>query len=181
MSSTPGDAPEGPFTNEGDASAPAPRAAAAPKRNLGLVIGLVMAASALAGFVLTGLGEGALYSKPVDELLANPGKFAGRPVRAEGNLVHGSIEHRESPCEWRFVIEKKGAQMPVRYPQCIVPDTFRDVPNMDVGVTVEGQVQGDGSFLATTVLAKCPSKYEMQERAQKGEQMPHAAPGAGSF
>ncbi len=181
MSSTPGDSPEGPITNEGDVTRHGMRAAVPPKRNLGLVVGLVMAASALAGFVLTGLGEGALYSKPVDDLLANPSKFAGRPVRAEGNLVHGSIEHRESPCEWRFVIEKKGAKMPVRYPQCIVPDTFRDVPTMDVGVTVEGQVQADGSFVATTVLAKCPSKYEMQERQQRGEQMPHAAPNAGSF
>ncbi len=172
--------PEGPFTREGDEAAPraAASARAPAKRNLGLVVGLVMAASALAGFVLTGLGEGALYSKPVDEILANPGKFAGRPVRAEGNLVHGSIAHRESPCEWRFVIAKGGKEMPVRYPQCIVPDTFRDVPGMDVGVTVEGQVQPDGSFLATTVLAKCPSKDGMKERQERGEQAPHAATGA---
>jgi cytochrome c-type biogenesis protein CcmE len=172
--------PEGPFTREGDAAAPraAAPARAPGKRNIGLVIGLVMAASALAGFVLTGLGEGALYSKPVDEILANPGKYAGRPVRAEGNLVHGSIAHRESPCEWRFVIAKGRSEMPVRYPQCIVPDTFRDVPGMDVGVTVEGQVQADGSFLATTVLAKCPSKYEMKERQERGEQAPHAATGS---
>ena len=192
MSASPGDpSPEGPFTREGSSEggtdAPAKRMAAgapAPKRNIGLVVGLVMAASALAGFVLTGLGEGALYSKPVDELLQNPAKYAGRPVRAEGNLVHGSIEHRETPCEWRFVIEKKGMTMPVRFPQCIVPDTFRDVPGMDVGVTVEGQVQPDGSFAATTVLAKCPSKYEMKERQQKGEAMPHGpngAPAAPSF
>jgi cytochrome c-type biogenesis protein CcmE len=178
MSDAHGDAsPEGPFTHEDGARRPA---AAVPKRNVGLVVSLVMAASALAGFVLTGLGEGALYSKPVDEILANPGKYAGRPVRAEGNLVHGSIEHRETPCEWRFVIAKAGKAMPVRYPQCIVPDTFRDVPGMDVGVTVEGQVQADGSFLATTVLAKCPSKYEMQERQAKGEQAPHGPQGAAS-
>ncbi len=176
--------PEGPFTHEGASAdgAASPRRAggAPPKRNLGLVIGLVMAASAMAGFVLTGLGEGALYSKPVNELLQNRSKYAGRPVRAEGNLVHGSIEHRETPCEWRFVIEKKGVTMPVRFPQCIVPDTFRDVPGMDVGVTVEGQIQPDGSFAATSVLAKCPSKYEMKERQQKGETMPHGPNGAGA-
>jgi cytochrome c-type biogenesis protein CcmE len=54
-----------------------------------------------------------------------------------------------------------------------VPDTFRDVPGMDVGVTVEGELQSDQSFLASSVLAKCPSKYEMKEKQKNGEQMPH--------
>ena len=63
--------------------------------------------------------------------------------------------------------------VPVRFAQCVVPDTFRDVPGMDVGVTVEGSLLADNSFEATTVLAKCPSKYEMKERQGKGEQMPH--------
>jgi len=46
---------------------------------------------------------------------------------------------------------------------------------MDVGVTVEGKLAaGGGGFDATQVLAKCPSKYEMKERRDHGEQMPHA-------
>ena len=63
--------------------------------------------------------------------------------------------------------------MPVRYAQCVVPDTFRDVPGMDVGVTVEGELLTDNSFEATSVLAKCPSKYEMKQKAAGGEKMPH--------
>ena len=43
-----------------------------------------------------------------------------------------------------------GAELAVRYAQCVVPDTFRDVPGMDVGVTVEGKVAPDGAFDATT-------------------------------
>ena len=82
---------------------------------------------------------------------------------------------RDSPCEYRFTISKNGVDVPVRYAQCIVPDTFRDVAGMDVGVTVEGELLADNSFEATSVLAKCPSKYEMKEKAQKGEKMPHAA------
>jgi cytochrome c-type biogenesis protein CcmE len=80
---------------------------------------------------------------------------------------------RDQPCEYRFTIGKNGAELPVRFAQCVVPDTFRDVPDLDVGVTVEGELQADGSFEATSVLAKCPSKYEMQQRKQHGEQMPH--------
>jgi cytochrome c-type biogenesis protein CcmE len=82
---------------------------------------------------------------------------------------------RDSPCEYRFTVEKKGVQMPVRYAQCVVPDTFRDVPNVEVGVTVEGKLQPDGSFEASSVLAKCPSKYDMKDKAARGEKMPHEA------
>ncbi len=147
----------------------------ASRRGLMLVIPLVMAAAAVTALALGGMKDNAIYLKPIDEVMANKTKFAGRPVRAEGNLVHGTLVKRDSPCEYRFTIEKKGVQVPVRYAQCVVPDTFRDVPGMDVGVTVEGELQADNSFEATSVLAKCPSKYEMQEKAGRGEKMPHLA------
>jgi cytochrome c-type biogenesis protein CcmE len=140
---------------------------------LAVAVGLAAAAGAIATLVLTGMQDKAIYSKPVDELLAQKTKFVGRPVRAEGNLVHGSLVKRDEPCEYRFTLAKNSAELPVRFAQCIVPDTFRDVPDIDVGVTVEGELQRDDSFEATSVLAKCPSKYEMQERKQKGEEMPH--------
>jgi cytochrome c-type biogenesis protein CcmE len=138
-----------------------------------IAVGLAMGAAAIASLVLTGMQDKAIYSKPVDELLAQKTKFTRRPVRAEGLLVHGSLTKREQPCEYRFVIQKNGAELPVRFDQCVVPDTFRDVPDLDVGVTVEGELQTDSSFVASSVLAKCPSKYEMQERKKNGEQMPH--------
>jgi cytochrome c-type biogenesis protein CcmE len=138
-----------------------------------IAVGLAMGAAAVTTLVLTGMQDKAIYSKPVDELLLQKAKFVGRPVRAEGNLVHGSLVRREQPCEYRFAIEKHGVAMPVRFAQCVVPDTFRDVPDLDVGVTVEGQLQTNDSFEASSVLAKCPSKYEMQERKQQGERMPH--------
>jgi len=144
----------------------------------GLVIGLTAAVAGIAGLVLAGMQEGAVYAKPVDELVKNKAKFAGRAVRAEGNLVHGTLTKRDSPCEYRFTITKNGTDLPVRFAQCVVPDTFRDVPGMDVGVTVEGELKQDDTFEASTVLAKCPSKYEMKEKQQKGEQIPHGPIGA---
>jgi cytochrome c-type biogenesis protein CcmE len=148
---------------------------------LAVAIGLAMGAAAIAGLVLTTMQSNAIYSKPVDELLAGKAKFIGRPVRAEGNLVHGSLEKREQPCEYRFTITKNGASLPVRFAQCVVPDTFRDVPGLDVGVTVEGELRPDNGFEATSVLAKCPSKYDMQQRKQRGEEMPHGPLAASQF
>jgi cytochrome c-type biogenesis protein CcmE len=140
-----------------------------------LAVALPMAAAAIATLVLTGMQDKAIYSKPVDELLAQRAKFVGRPVRAEGTLVHGTLVKRDKPCEFRFTIEKNGAELPVRFAQCVVPDTFRDVPDAPVGVTVEGELHVDDTFEATNVLAKCPSKYEMQQRKQRGEVMPHGS------
>ena len=145
------------------------------RRGLLIVLPLVMASAAIAFLVLEGMKDQAIYSKGVDQLIAEKGKFLKRQVMADGTLVHGTLEKRESPCEYRFTITKGGVQMPVRFPQCVVPDTFRDVAGMDVGVTVEGEILADNSFLATKVLAKCPSKYEMGEKAKQGEKMPHMA------
>jgi cytochrome c-type biogenesis protein CcmE len=145
-----------------------------------IAVGLAMTAGAIATLVLTAMQDNAIYSRPVDALLGQKAKFVGRPVRVEGNLVHGSLVKRDLPCEYRFAIEKAGVTMPVRFGQCVVPDTFRDVPGIDVGVTVEGELRSDDTFEATSVLAKCPSKYEMQKLKEKGEEMPHG-PLASSF
>jgi len=142
------------------------------KANLLLAIGLVTATAAVAATVIFTMKDKAIYSKPVDALLQEKGKFVDRPVRVEGNLVHGSLIHHDKPCAYDFTIEKNGQHLPVHYGQCVVPDTFRDVQGMDVGVTVEGELHADNTFEATSVLAKCPSKYEMKERAARGEKMP---------
>jgi cytochrome c-type biogenesis protein CcmE len=145
------------------------------RKRLLLVVPLLMAAAAIVALVLVGMQDKGIYSKPVDELVAQKAKFVGKSVRAEGNLVHGTLQKRESPCEYRFRIEKNGVELPVRFAKCVVPDTFRDVPDMDVGVTVEGELLPDNSLEASQVLAKCPSKYEMKQKAAQGEKAPHAA------
>ena len=147
----------------------------ASRKRLLLVVPLLMAAAAIVALVLVGMQDKGIYSKPVDELVAQKAKFMGKSVRAEGSLVHGSLVKREDPCEYRFTIEKNGTELPVRFARCIVPDTFRDVPGMDLAVTVEGELRADNSLEASQVLAKCPSKYEMKQKAANGEKAPHAA------
>jgi cytochrome c-type biogenesis protein CcmE len=146
----------------------------AARKRLLLLVPLVMAAAAIVALVLVGMQDKGVYSKDVDVLMAEKAKIVGKPVRVEGLLVHGSLVKHESPCEYLFTIEKNKVEVPVRYAKCIVPDTFRDMPGVDVGVTVEGELRPDSSFEATAVLAKCPSKYEMKQKAASGEKMPHA-------
>ncbi len=137
---------------------------------VGIVFTLLSGALALLMFG-SQASDALVYSKLVDEVLNKPGDFKGRELRIEGDLKQGSIHFRESPCEWRFVIGKAGKEMPVRFPQCIVPDTFKD--GMGLKVTVQGKLTTDGYFLANQVIPRCPSKYEMKEKAGRGEKMPH--------
>jgi cytochrome c-type biogenesis protein CcmE len=147
-----------------------------PPRSRGLVVvmALVAAAAAIAGLVLTGMKDKAIYSRPVDELVLERSRFVGRAVRVEGDLVHGTLAMREAPCEYRFSMRTKDVTIPVHLPSCIVPDSFRDRADIDLGLTVEGALLADNTFEATNVLTKCPTKYDMKERAARGEKMPHA-------
>lgn len=120
----------------------------------------------------TGASDAFVYSQPVTAVVRDPASHAGRQLRVEGELKHGSVKFREDPCEWRFTLQKSGVEMPVRFSECVVPDTFRD--DMGITVTVQGKIQADGTFIANQVIPRCPSKYEMQQRQKNGERAPHA-------
>lgn len=148
---------------------PNERAGISPIIKVGIVFTMLGGAIALLLFG-SQASDALVYSKLVDEVLTKPADFKNRELRVEGDLKQGSIQFREQPCEYRFVLGKPGKEMPVRFPQCIVPDTFKD--GVGLKVTVQGKLGDDGTFLANQVIAKCPSKYEMNERAKKGEAMP---------
>jgi len=151
-------------------------AVSARKGNVRLLAILLVMAGGIVALVMTSFKDAAVYSKNVDQAMAEGRSLGNRQLRVEGNLVHGSLQHREQPCEYRFTIKGKETEMPVTYAKCIIPDTFRDVPGMDIGVTVEGKMNQAGQFEASQVLAKCPSKYEMKQKQAQGEQMPHELP-----
>lgn len=148
------------------------------KKSLGLLLVLLGVGSLILILVFSGIEGAAIYSVSADELLQKKEEFQGRAVRVQGKLVKGSLRHRAEPCEYRFALQRaSGPSLEVRFPECILPDTFRDVPGMDVEVTAEGAL-GEGGYLeATQIMAKCPSKYDMQEKAKKGESAPHEAIG----
>jgi cytochrome c-type biogenesis protein CcmE len=152
-----------------------PKRGLSPALKIGLIVTLLGGVVALLLFG-SSASDAFVYSKLVDEVMNKPEQFAGRELRVEGQLKPGSIQFRPEPCEWRFVIEKAGREMPVEFPQCVVPDTFRD--GMGISVTVQGKLNGSGGFLANQVVPRCPSKYEMQQKKKNGEVMPHAAPTA---
>jgi cytochrome c-type biogenesis protein CcmE len=94
-------------------------------------------------------------------------------------LVRGSLERQERPCRHRFQLARNGAKLRVDYPECVLPDTFRDLSYTDVAVTAEGKLDQSGRFQATRIMTRCPSKYEARAKEPGGPppSLP-AAPGA---
>jgi cytochrome c-type biogenesis protein CcmE len=130
----------------------------------GAAAGLIAACAAAA--IVEGLShpEPRVHVMTVDRLLE------ARPhgtVRVDGTLVHGSIEHEHG--EFRFALESRGKILDVRYPRTVVPDTFRDIPSLDLGVMVEGVLMSDGTFYAELLLAKAPSGSMMKDRPRASE------------
>ncbi len=151
------------------------------KRNLGLLITLLVMGGAIVSFVLGQESDELVYSKQVEDVVGAEEQLGERNLRVQGVLVHGTLVKRDEPCEYRFKLRSKDQPtkpaLEVRYAACIVPDTFRDVKGMDVEVTAEGKLAAAGDapkyLEAKQIFAKCPSKYEMQQRQAAGEQAPH--------
>jgi cytochrome c-type biogenesis protein CcmE len=140
-------------------------------RGLILVGALMLTAGGIVALVLTNFKDATVYAKGVDQIVAEKDKWVGRSVRVEGVLVRGTLKFQEKPCTYEFDATKGGQVVHVRFPSCIKPDTLRDdMP--EVGVTAEGKLQANGEFLASNVLAKCPSKYEMKDKAKQPGMQP---------
>jgi len=141
-------------------------------RSVGLLAALLVMVAGLVSLFMLGFKEAAVYATPVDTLVGAGVKpeYVGRKVRVEGELVPGTLQKRDDPCEYRFTVHGKDAavKMDVRYPQCVIPDTFRDVPAGGVQVTVEGALTQKGDFEASLVMAKCASKYDPKEHKMRG-------------
>ena len=83
-------------------------------------------------------------------------------MKIGAKVVPGSVQHDVASQTYTFRITDGSATYPVSY-RGLAPDTFTDSSE----VVVEGRLQQDGSFRATTLLAKCGSRFEAAPPQQK--------------
>ena len=76
-------------------------------------------------------------------------------MKVGAKVVPGTVERNVASQTISFRITDGTATYPVVY-RGLAPDTFTDSSD----VVVEGRLQRDGTFRATTLLAKCGSRYE---------------------
>jgi cytochrome c-type biogenesis protein CcmE len=88
------------------------------------------------------------------KLRADP-SFVDNGVKVGARVVPGSIKRDPGGRSLTFQMTDGQQTYAVAY-RGIAPDTFSD----GVDVIVEGRMGADGTFRATTLLAKCASRYE---------------------
>ena len=135
---------------------------------------LILGAS---GYVATSAtsATGMYYVTPSElaaKVEADP-SFHNTGVKMGARVVPGSIRREDGGRTHRFVATDGTHEWPVVY-RGIAPDTFTD----SVDVVVEGRLDRDGTFQATTLLAKCASRYESAPGAPGGAGYGPAYPGA---
>ncbi len=141
--------------------------------NIGLLAVLLVMVGGLVCLFMFGFQDAAIYSLTVEKLRAKGEDVVGRRVRIDGELVPGTLTKRDRPCEYRFTLRepnRPGVEpVEIRYPQCVVPDTFRDMPQGGVMVTAEGALHEEVHFEANLIMAKCSSKYNADTHEMKSE------------
>ena len=122
------------------------------------LIGAALIVAPMTYLAASSIGETGMYYLTPTELttkLASDPTMHGVGIKMGARVVKGSIKRDPGGREYTFLVTDGARQIPVHY-RGIAPDTFTD----DVDVVVEGRMGQDGTFRATTLLAKCASRYE---------------------
>ncbi|MEK6768612.1 MAG: cytochrome c maturation protein CcmE [Gemmatimonadota bacterium] len=114
---------------------------------------------ATVGYLMaSGIKETGVYYLTPSELAAKietDRSFYNVGMKMGARVVKGSIQRDVASQTINFRVTDGVHSYPVIY-RGLAPDTFTD----EVDVVVEGRLQSDGTFRATTLLAKCGSRYE---------------------
>ena len=137
-----------------------------PKRRsrLFVVLFLVVGAGISVALVLTALNENLNMFYPPEQVAGGEAPV-GAQIRAGGMVLDGSVNRDFETLDVSFVLtDYQGAEFTVVY-SGILPDLFRE----GQGVIVEGQLESDGQFKASQVLAKHDETYMPPELADLSE------------
>ena len=122
------------------------------------IVGGVLILGTVGYLMATGIKETGVYYLTPTELASRveaDRTFYNVGVKMGARVVKGSIVRDVASQTITFRATDGQHTWPVTY-RGLAPDTFTD----EVDVVVEGRLQSDGVFRATTLLAKCGSKYE---------------------
>jgi len=120
----------------------------------GLIVGTICI------LMFSGLDNAMVYYYTVSEVQSEGETLSGKGIRISGHVQPGSIEKSADGTSVDFEVYEKstGRAVSVAYAG-LIPDTFKD----NAEVVVEGIYDPHNPvFTASTLLAKCPSKYEGQ-------------------
>lgn len=121
---------------------------------------------------------GTYYLTPAElaTKIAKDPSFHDVGLKMGATVVKGSIDRAPGGRQVKFRVTDGTHEIPVEY-KGIIPDTFTDAEE-NIEVVVEGRMGRDGVFHATTLLAKCASRYENAPTQGGSPGQPGYRPGA---
>ena len=140
-------------------------------RTLKILLSVAILGAAAGVLFYSSMSE-AEYYKHVHEVLETPERFKDTSLKVHGFVESGSIveEIRDQNIHRTFVLEYEGQRIQVNHsgPK---PDTFRDKSEVVARGTF---IYKDGEYMleAVELMAKCPSKYEENQRSRQVSKKP---------
>jgi cytochrome c-type biogenesis protein CcmE len=124
-----------------------------------IVLSVVVVVGAVSGLLWASLKEEIQLWKSPDEVAQSPSTFRGKRLNVGGRVL--SLAADRNTLNYNFEIESRPprphAVVKARY-HGLVPDTFKTGGE----VVATGKIADDGTLVAETIMAKCPSKYDMK-------------------
>ena len=125
------------------------------QRGRRFVIGGLVILAALTYIIYGGMQEAIVYFVTPSELKAKETTSTDKFLRMGGMVVEGSLQKDIKNLTYRFEITDGTASVPVFF-RGVPPDLFAE----GKGAVVEGRINADGVFQATTIMAKHAEEYK---------------------
>ena len=122
------------------------------KRRLAFAAALVPAGAAVAGVIVYGLGQNTMYFRSPSDIAGNM-VHPGVAFRLGGLVQQGSVQHGAG-ARVHFRVTDGKSTVPANF-DGVLPALFRE----GQGVVATGAMDGNGTFVASEVLAKHDEKY----------------------
>jgi cytochrome c-type biogenesis protein CcmE len=139
-------------------------------RNPKFLVGGLLILAAIVYLIISSSQASAQYYVTIDELRARSAELAGRELRVSGAVIGDSIKYDANIPSDNKVIDASGglaavlkaavvdnslARVNVVY-KGVKPDLLKN----EAQAIMTGKYEANGTFTATELLLKCPTKYE---------------------
>lgn len=150
---------------------------------LKFLIGGVLILGAVLYLVFSSTLSGARYFITVEEVVNNP-QYVGQTVRLTGAVIGDSIQYDASTGELAFTVAHMESQtedlaqalhLAANNPDALrlnifmADETMPDLLQHEAQAIVSGYMGEDGTFYASELLLKCPSRFQEDTPASMGQ------------
>ena len=127
------------------------------QKRMAIILFITLGLSVTVGLTLFALSQNInMFYTPTQ--VANGEVPIGQYFRIGGMVKAGSVENQQDSLQVRFITTDFVSDVPIQY-EGLLPDLFRE----GQGIVAEGQIDAQGVFLASKVLAKHDENFMSPE------------------